>query len=491
MNVLLIQPSIHYPDEPIAGRHQTIRQKEGYIEIGLLSVASFLENKGVKVHILNMARSDSSLEHLQQAVSIMRPRLAAIPCMSGYAYPSLRSYSEMIKRASPSTFVITGGQHSGPLGQTVLREIPHVDCVVRYEGEILTWLVYSSLVSGDPSLDSIPGIIFRSDSQIKTSEGKAPLIDLNELPFLNYSLFPSFRRFVPRLEESRGCPFDCWFCSNASVFTRNVRYKTPDRLVNELCAIREQYGAPECFRFYMINKNYGLDENITLKFAKRVSQLPFRVEWRTQSTVDVFNPDTLPTLSAAGLRMIDLGLESASPKMLLLMNKTSRNPEEYLRKADEIIEKATRCPNVRVKFNLIFHPGETADTLAETLEFLFKRRTKIAAVTASPIMIDPGAPLWHHLEFFEKHYGTRLIKNKFWDSVHIYPADPSSDLSFEQANVASTLISKMFQTKEDYFETRRFGGISPGVDIQSFDKQLRDIPRSLLPYSDKNSRAQE
>jgi radical SAM superfamily enzyme YgiQ (UPF0313 family) len=484
MSVLLIQPAIVYPEEPIAGRHQTVRQKEAYIEIGLLSVASFLESKGVEVSILNMADNKSSLNDLSDVISRMQPQLAAIPCMSGYSYPSLRKYSELIKEISPSTYVITGGQHSGPLGQTVLEEIPSVDCVVRYEGEVLTWQILSSLANQTADLKHISGIVFRYKSKIISTEGAGPQIDLDNLPFLNYRLFPNFVKYVPRLEESRGCPFDCWFCSNASVFTRKVRYKTVDRLINELCAIHKQYGEPECVSFYLISKNYGLDEDITLEFARRVTQLPFQAEWRTQSTIDVFNPNILPILSAAGLRMIDLGLESASPQMLLLMNKTSCNPEAYLKKAEDIIEKAINCPNTKVKFNLIFHPGETADTLAETLEFLFRWRTKIAGVTASPIMIDPGAPLWSKIKFFEDNYGTRLIKNAFWDSIHIYPVHPSSDLSFEQVNVISTLVSKMFQTKDDYYETRRFGGIQRGIDIQNFDKEMEDIPRPLRPYTE-------
>jgi anaerobic magnesium-protoporphyrin IX monomethyl ester cyclase len=485
MDALLIQPEIIYPNEPIAGRHQDVRRKEGYIEIGLLSVASFLESKGVDVEILDLVNGETALDDLEKAVATKRPRLAAIPCMSGYAYPSLRSYSALIKDISRDTFIITGGQHSGPLGPTILEDIPQVDCAVQNEGEFLTWEVFNAVANGVGDLESIPGIVFRSDSGVVLNEGVGPRLPLDDLPFLNYTLFPGFSKFVPRLEESRGCPFDCWFCSNASVFSHKVRYKTPERLINELCEIHKQYGKPETLGFYLIAKNYGLNEEVTLEFAKRVSQLPFLAEWRTQSSVDVFNPEILPFLSKCGLRMLDLGLESASPKMLLLMNKTSLDPEMYLRKAEEIIKKAAQCSETRIKINLIFYPGETAETLAETLDFLFRWRSKISGVTATPVMVDPGAPLWHKLKYFEENYGTRLIKNEFWDSLHIYPAHPSSELSFEQANVIATLVSKMFQTKEDYFTARKFGGLRRGTDIIEFDKHMEDVPGFLRPYSDR------
>jgi hypothetical protein len=98
-------------------------------------------------------------------------------------------------------------------------------------------------------------------------------------------------------------------------------------------------------------------------------------------------------------------------------------------------------------------------------------------------MVDPGSPLWHDFSSFERRFGSRLLKNEFWDSIHIYPADPSSELSFEQMNILSTLVSKMFQTKEKYLLMRTFGGMYSGTSVQKFDQHMQDIPMSLLPYS--------
>ena len=482
MDALFIQPSLCYPTEQIAGRHQSIRQIEAYIEIGMLSIASFLEAKGLKVNILNLAAPGKSLSDLATAIRVMKPRLVAIPCMSGYSYPSLCLYSTFINEISPSTFIITGGQHSGPLGSLVLEEAPHVDCVVQYEGEVISWLIFDSVVNGNGRLEDIPGIIFRQGNSLVRTPSPEHVTNMNELSFLNYRLFPEFDRYVPRLEESRGCPYDCLFCSNAAVFTRQVRYKSVERLTAELCSIHKQYREPKTLRFYLIAKNYGINRDITLEWLARIKELPFRIEWRTQSTIDVFDPEMLPALSQAGLRMIDFGLESASPRMLQLMNKTSCDPKAYLEKAEVLFRAAARCRATRLKINLIFYLGETSETIAETLEFLFRWRSSISGVTASPVMIDPGGPLARNTEYFEENHGTKVVRNKFWDSLHIYPADLSRDISFQQANMLATLISKMFQTKEDYFVTRQFGGLRPGMDISEFDEEMKSVPPSLRPF---------
>jgi len=401
--------------------------------------------------------------------------------MSGFAYPALKTYCALVKEINPEIFIFAGGQHVSPLGSIALDEIQHLDCVVRYEGEGTTLELYDAVVNQLRTLESVPGIVFRSGAKIVSTPDTGTQLPLEELAYLNYEMFPNFQNLVPRLEESRGCPFDCSFCSNASVFTYKVRYKAADRLIGELNWIYRQYGNPQVLRFYLIAKNYGLNRNITEEFAKSVRRLPFKFQWRTQTRADMIDPDLIPTLSAGGLRVLDLGLESASPKMLRLMNKTD-DPKDYLTKAEAVFEVVGKLPETKLKINLVFHPGETSETLGETLEFLFRWRAKIDAVTAAPAMVDPGAPLWHKMPFFEQNYGSRLIKNEFWDAIHTHPVHPSDELSFEQCNMLANLVSKMFQTKESYFETRLFGGMLRSTDLQKFDAKMRGVSTALQPY---------
>lgn len=479
--VVLIQPDITYPEQ-ISGRHQLVRQREQYIEVGLLSIASHLRAHGLQVTLVNMS-SGRSLQDLREDIVGMQPRLVGIACMSGFAYPALKTYCSLAKSIDKKIFTFTGGQHAGPLNLVALKEIPDLDCVVRHEGEGSTLALCDVVVHHIGTLASIPGISFRLDGNLISSHGQGTQVPLDEIADLDYEMFPGFLGFVPRLEESRGCPFDCSFCSNASTFTFRVRYKSVDRLIRELQSIYHQYKEPDVLRFYLIAKNYGLDRDLTLEFAKSVRSLPFRVEWRTQTRGDIIDPDIVHTLSDSGLRVLDLGLETASPRMVRLINKAA-NPEQYLKKTEAVFEAVAKLPKTKLKINLVFHPGETAETLAETLAFLFKWREKIDAVTAAPVMVDPGAPLWNNLAFFETHFGTRRIINAFWDSLHTYPVNPSADLTFEQSNVMANLIAKMFQSKEAYFETRLFGGWPRGSDVGQFSAAMEGIPSQLRPYTE-------
>jgi radical SAM superfamily enzyme YgiQ (UPF0313 family) len=481
VRALAIQPGIAYPEAAIAGRHQSVRQTEGYIEIGLLSLASYLETKGVQIQLVNLDNEPDITSALRTKLLHFQPDLVAISCMSGYAYTRLQDVASLAKEVVPTCYVVTGGQHTAPLGRLVLEESPFIDCVVTGEGEGTSWEVCNCLETDRSALASIPGTVQRFDGQIISPPGDAIRLNLNELPHLNYQLFPNFQNFVPRLEESRGCAWDCAFCSNASVFGRKVRYKSASQLIDELVAIRIQYGEPAEFGFYLISKTYGFDRQVTREFGQRVAGLPFRVQWRTQTRADVFDPALLPDLSAAGLTVLDVGLESASPKMLLAMDKT-RNVQKYLDGAIQIIE-AAQGTSTKIKINLLFHPGETPETIAETLAFLLPLRGKVSAVTVSPVMVDPGAPLWRSFGSYEKKFGASLIRSPMWDAYHIYPANPSKEITFDQVNTLSVLISKMFQGREDYIASRRLGGALRGMTPEELDARLELIPDHLKPYA--------
>lgn len=481
-SVLFVQPALAYPDEPIAGRHQTVRQQEQYIEIGLLSIASFLSAKHIPIHIINLADGQSGLADLSAVLLEKHPILVAIGCMSGYAYPGVKECCRVVKSIDEKIVTLSGGQHIGPLGPLALQEIAELDVVARYEGELTTLAVYQALLDATADFGGVPGTVSRRGTEVVSCEVLPRQAPLEELAPLNYGLFPGFEEFVPRLEESRGCPFDCSFCSNASVFTFVVRYKPVDCLVRELTSIYMQYGEPEVLRFYLISKNYGLDSKATLRFAEAVRELPFRAEWRTQTRADIMPPAILPPLSEAGLRILDVGLESASPTMLRLMNKAA-DPQAYLSRAQRLFEAFETLPGTVLKINLIFHPGERQETIAETIAFLSRWKHVIRAVTAAPVMVDPGAPLWRALPSFEREHGTRRVGGAFWESQHIYPVDPSSTLTFDECNAIASQITKTFQTEEMYFVTRSFGGLNRHADRAQVRRSMQSVPSGLRPYS--------
>lgn len=98
-------------------------------------------------------------------------------------------------------------------------------------------------------------------------------------------------------------------------------------------------------------------------------------KWRVESRVDKLNPDNIPYLAKAGLKVIDLGLESACYTQLYRMKKT-QNAEYYLKKARKLIEVA-HDNGIWLKVNILLYAGEDNHTIEETTNWLSKVRCAI------------------------------------------------------------------------------------------------------------------
>lgn len=185
------------------------------INFGLLSIASYLTEMHYKVSVFDSQADDfkDPLKALISRVRQLMPAVVGLSCISGFAYRSFTRYATELKKEFPEILLIAGGQHHvGVLGKIVLEECAAVDVVVRGEAEQIVLALLQN-VKNKVSFESIPNIVYRDGSQIVET-----LVDtstqLADIPKLNIELYPGFRKFPPVIEVSRGCPYDCSFCSS-------------------------------------------------------------------------------------------------------------------------------------------------------------------------------------------------------------------------------------------------------------------------------------
>jgi hypothetical protein len=183
-------------------------------------------------------------------------------------------------------------------------------------------------------------------------------------------------------------------------------------------------------RTYIIQAlSFGINLGNTQKILRvlRKAGIEWAVEFRVDGPVQHF----LPMMYESGCRFCDLGLESASSKMLSLMHKT-KNPEKYLRMASELVRKATSFPELQVCLNILFFLGESPSTLRETLKFIVSHECQNLVVSAFPVLLFPGVALWKEITFYEDNYGASVVRGGYWDKSHIHPANLSDSFSFAE-----------------------------------------------------------
>lgn len=484
LSVALINCNMQFQfneENRISGRPLELRNFERVINLGLLSLATYLEHHGHSVKIFDLVDCDDDLEIVEKVAKEKTADVVGFSCISCYGYVKLKKYAELIKNIDKNIFTVAGGQHISCIPSETINEIPHLDCVVKGEGEYILKQLLDNL-AGKQSLKSIPSIIFRDNEGVHDNTlMMAEPVDLDTLPYLNYELYPNYLNYSPHIEESRSCAFSCGFCVTKKLFGA-MRFKSIPRFVGELAHIASKYKTKQKdVKFFFACATFGLSKKRLTQFIDEMKKQQIDIHWRTGTRVDAPIIEYIDQLAEVGLRVLDLGLESSSQKMLTLMNKT-KNPQRYLERASEFIKRFEKHQDVSLKINLVFYTGETPQTLLETFNFISGHAQYIDGISAGPVMLYKESGLMTTFDVFRYHHGASVVPDNYCDAIHAHQVNPSATLSYQQANDFALLLSKMFFSAEKYHEIKSFGQYSPTFDYPSFKEAIDQLDSHDLPF---------
>jgi anaerobic magnesium-protoporphyrin IX monomethyl ester cyclase len=407
---------------------------------GILSLATYLDSKNFDVTIL-----DLSLERdygaLEKKVQRLDSSLVGISSTSGFDYIESLKIASMVKKYSPDSKIIFGGQHAGPLGRIILEDNKDIDAVVKYEGEITLQQILESIRKGNKNPFNLPGVVFREGQKISENSGRPKIVPLDDLPPLEYSLYPDYAKFTPFVEESRGCVFKCKYCTSNTVYGNKINLKTPKRFLDEMERCVDLFGKDKAVA--VLASTYGVNPKFGKEIAKGMKK--FGIKWNSEFRADSPWEQYIHELLDSGYEVVNVGVESGSPEILKLMGKTNQ-PEEYLRKMKKLAEIISPSDAV-IRANFMFYAGETPKTIGETIKFL--QETKgIDSVQFSPLLAFHGTPLLNEFEFYRTRFGSEIVDSDYWKSRHLYPVHPSKYFSFQEMAVFGQTLEKIFSKEE-------------------------------------------
>lgn len=435
--VLLISAGLLEPKKPknAAARCQL------YLNYGLLGLASVLASKGYDPRLFHgrYLQPPDFLKKVSDAgwLNTSLPILLSLP--SCFALPWAREVCRLIKISAPDAKIVVGGRWVVAFdGEWIRRQLPDVDLVVFGTAE---QRIHAIL---DPRRwHFLPGTDFTGNREQEPTS--------REFPRLNYRLMDDFAEYQPSIEVSRGCGMGCSYCAEARAPLGDL--KDASLLAEELTEIAGVYGDTK-FHPYFESSFFRPTSQWIRELGAQLEAHGLTLSWRTESRVDGMSPTQVANLSRAGLKVLDLGLESASPQQLVAMDKTSA-PDTYLRRAAELLA-ACRDNGVWAKVNILLFPGETQRTIEQTHAWLERHASCIKGISASPTIVYRFGP--ESTDYLQKltALGARPVRRLALDELGYAHLHLSESLDHDGAREASETIARAFMSPRDYFELKAF-----------------------------------
>jgi len=312
MRILLV-----YPDQ---NRTMGLQQLARLEPLGLEMIAGALHNRH-EVVILDMRLKPDALTSI---LADFQPYLVGISSAFTVDIYQAISVAEAVKAFDQHIFVFIGGHHPSLCPEDFYH--PALDAIVVGEGEHTMQELVDCLAAGDDP-DRVPGLVLnRPERQYFT--GSQPLIkNLDVLPYPKRSLVESYRKHyhlvlnrpVALLETMRGCLHRCRFCSVWKFYQERVRFKSPQRVIEELKTIEE----PNVF---FTDDNFLSDVNRAREIACLIRERGIRKSYTIQARSDaiVSHPKIITQWRKAGLSCVFIGFEKPDQTALGAVDKKTQ-----------------------------------------------------------------------------------------------------------------------------------------------------------------------
>ena len=348
--------------------------------LGVERVAGAAREAGHEVRVMDL----QVFSHADLAAELASFRPQALGVSLNYLanIPEAIEIAGTVKQAVPGCFVFFGGHSVSFVAEDVLGQAEGtVDAVVRGEGETAIGPLLDAVRDG--GVDTVPGVVSLG------GRGPAPVaLHSIDYPRPARDLMRRRRRYFigeldpcASIEFSRGCPWDCSFCSAWTFYGRSYRKASPEAAADELASIAE----PNVFivdDVAFIRPEHG--HGIAAELERRRIRKRYYLE--TRSDVLLRNLEVFQRWTRLGLSYMFLGMEALDAEGLDLYRKRVSQDDNF-----RALEAARRL-GINVAINLIVDPAWDAERFRTVREFALSVPEIVHLTVMTPY---PGTEIWH------------------------------------------------------------------------------------------------
>ena len=304
---------------------RSTRPKNRRFPLSVLALGAVLEGK--EEYEIVDGNIDPNPGHTIDSIMSERPAEAlAVSVMPGPQMVTAVELSKRFKAKYPKVPIIWGGYFPSLYPEATLNA-PYVDIAVRGQGEDTFQELLPALRNGR-DYRHIAGVSYRDPFGLVVNTKDRPIRSPGDFPWMPYHQLREPHKYIARTflgertavhQASYGCPFRCTFCGVTEVAGGRQKSEVPERTAAVLTHLKREFDI-NAVQFY--DNNFFLRESDTADLAERIT--PLKLGWWCEGRIDIllrYSDATMRALRRSGCKMIFLGAESGSDRILREMDK--------------------------------------------------------------------------------------------------------------------------------------------------------------------------
>jgi len=394
MNILMINPPIREWAKP------------NCVPLGLGYLAAVLRADG---HVIDIVDINGYRYSKDEVLTILDKKSPDFIMTGGLitVYNYIKWLIPELRQRFPEVPIMIGGSVATSIPELALSSLkPDIACIG--EGEV-TVAETIRCISRGAALSSVKGIYYREGSQVRKNPLRAPIKDMDTIPFPAYDLFPmdnyvnnpvgyinkdkwgkgdAVDKSVPKstnINVTRGCPYHCTFCYH-DYLGPGYRHRSPKNVLAEMDMLHEKYGVTY---FLWADDESIINKKFIYEFCDMMIDSGRDYRFTVSGRVNLVDEPLLTKLKDAGCIMVGYGIESGSQMILDAMKKSVT--VEQAKNAILLTRKVFGDADCSL---MIGYPGETDETIKETEDFCIE--LGLAPEVIFFTTAYPGTPLYEY-----------------------------------------------------------------------------------------------